>query len=237
LKFLKHISRADAAAGSYGAQVKFLCPHCDRLSELLQFEVKETMLVVTCSSCKQSTTTRKNAPQSEAAPIPASETPVLSPETLRLDELREPPKDCCAKCISPRVSPIGACAVCGLDESLGPYQPETAPWFEAAVETLAREWPDEKAHVQFLELATAHEALPWAARLYRIRAAHAPSDPLCQTAQESIVKRASTVLTLPSAPNEIAQLSMDKRLQSAGLVLVVLSVCIGLYLVIRAMSQ
>jgi hypothetical protein len=213
--------------------VKFLCPHCDRLLELVQFEVKDATLVVTCSCCQQATATHRCSPlqvASECAPIPAC-------ETSRPEELRQPPKDCCAKCISKRAGLIGACAVCGLDERLAPYQSETAPWFEAAVETLAREWPDEKAHLQFLELAAAREALPWAARLYRIRAAYVPSDPLCAMAQASILKRASAVLALPSTPHEIAQFSMDKRLQNGGLVLVVFSVCIGLYLVFRAMAQ
>lgn len=127
----------------------------------------------------------------------------------------------CPKCIGPRAEGATMCPFCGLDFSLA--QPEA---FQPS-ETLAmawrgvwESWEDTAVHDRVLALASQRGELAELGRLYRIRLAHLPEDPLAQRGREEVLRLASAGSLLMSTPVP----DKSARLKLAGLALMLLLV-------------
>lgn len=122
-------------------------------------------------------------------------------ESARLFADHEPfevPDGLCPKCISKRDDTALACHTCGLifanasDQSLQPPEDLAAMWRE-----LLRDWGDESRHAAIRRLCIERNQLPALARLYRLRLAAMPEDPLAQRGRDEVFAAASSVMLVP----------------------------------------
>ncbi|MDP3503343.1 MAG: hypothetical protein Q8S33_23615 [Myxococcales bacterium] len=117
-------------------------------------------------------------------------------ESARLFADREPfevPDGLCPKCISKRDDTALACHTCGLifanASDQAPPEDLAAMWRE-----LLREWGDESRHAAIRRLCIERNQLPALARLYRLRLAAMPEDPLAQRGRDEVFAAASSVM-------------------------------------------
>ncbi len=124
-------------------------------------------------------------------------------ESARLFAEQDPfevPDGLCPKCISKRDDTALACHTCGLifanapDQGLQPPQDLAAMWRE-----LLRDWGDERRHATIRRLCIERNQLPALARLYRLRLASMPEDPLAQRGRDEVFAAASSVMVVPRA--------------------------------------
>lgn len=122
-------------------------------------------------------------------------------ESARLFAAREPfvvPDGLCPKCISKRDDTALACHTCGLifanasDQALQPPEDLAAMWRE-----LLQDWGDESRHAAIRRLCIERNQLPALARLYRLRLAAMPEDPLAQRGRDEVFAAASSVMLVP----------------------------------------
>lgn len=105
------------------------------------------------------------------------------------------PDGLCPKCVSRRDETALACRTCGLlfaNVDLGQLQPPedlAAMWRE-----LLRDWGDEARHAAVRRLAMERNELPALGRLYRLRLAAMPEDPLAQRGRDEVFAAASSVM-------------------------------------------
>lgn len=108
------------------------------------------------------------------------------------------PAQLCPKCISKRDETALACRTCGLvfanatAEDLRPPAELAAMWSE-----LLRDWGSEVRHASVRRLAMEREQLPALGRLYRLRLAAMPEDPIAQRGRDEVFAAASSVLMVP----------------------------------------
>lgn len=145
-------------------------------------------------------------PSPLSAPLPAAPPPPPSRVSLRRvedavrlaqeaasdDDPFRVPDDRCPKCVGERPEGALSCRHCGL--VYVNYRPEeTAPSPELAAafrEALAA-WDDPAKHEHVLALATRLGELPQVGRLYRLRLAAAPLDPMSQRGRDEVLRRAA----------------------------------------------
>lgn len=132
------------------------------------------------------------------------------------------PEGYCPKCISKRAG-SAACPTCGLSfdrVDVGALQPPAdlaAMWKE-----LLREWGDDGRHAAVRRLASEREQLPDLARLYRLRLAAMPEDPIAQRGRDDVFTLASSVMLPRGDPKEAAQAPLVVRVVVGALALVVI---------------
>lgn len=132
------------------------------------------------------------------------------------------PEGFCPKCVSKRVG-SAACPTCGLAferadvASLLPPEDLAAMWKE-----LLREWGDDARHAAVRRLASERAQLPELARLYRLRLAAMPEDPIAQRGRDDVVTLASSVMLPRGDPKEAAQAPVLVRVLVGGLALIVI---------------
>ena len=207
--------------------MKFLCASCERMSAASSFRVAGVALFLTCARCgRENPLEIAGSPTPPADPVP-SPPPVTpsSPRVVPLRSVQDPvrlareaaasddpfavPEGRCPKCIGDRPDEALSCPHCGL-VYVNHRPEEIAPSTELAQafrEALA-DWDNPSRHDAVLELAARTGELPALGRLYRIRLAAAPHDPIAQHGRDEVLRRAaaaSEVLRLKApearAPN------------------------------------
>lgn len=134
----------------------------------------------------------------------------------------EVPEGLCPKCISKR-DRGDACPTCGLifanieHDQVRPPEDLAAMWKE-----LLRAWGDETRHAAVRRLAMERSQLPDLARLYRLRLAAMPEDPIAQRGRDEVLAAASSVVLLPRGPREPAQAPLAVKVLVGGLAVVVM---------------
>lgn len=227
--------------------MKFLCPACERLSELTQFRFDAGALVVRCEACGRETRTESGSGPSTAAAAPASASPAATPFaapakviSLRAVELpdraldgdpEQAPEGFCPKCIAPRLPEAGACQACGL--VYVNYVPAPAsPELRAQWERVLGSWSDATVHDAFLRFASARGELPGAGRLYRIQLARRPADPLAARGRQEVIRLASASAASALAPSPAGEgltgVKKPVQLALAALAVIVLGICVAL---------
>lgn len=183
--------------------MKFLCPSCDRLSDLRTFRLDAGALYVKCDRCgneskSDAVPAQATGTSDDAALIP---TPVASVVPLRVvsaaapragEDPFEPPDDCCPKCISPRAPEGLSCPSCGL--VFANYTPSATQPSTAIAErwrALMPKWNEPSAHDEVLKSAVVFGQLPQVGRLYRIQLARRPDDPLARRGRDEVIRLAS----------------------------------------------
>jgi hypothetical protein len=127
----------------------------------------------------------------------------------------------CPKCISRRDETALACRTCGLvfsnarPEDLEPPPDLAAMWSE-----LLRDWGSESRHGSIRRLAMERDQLPALGRLYRLRLAAMPDDPIAQRGRDEVFAAASSVLMVPRS-KERPQMPMWLQVAIGGVAIVV----------------
>ncbi|MBL8940671.1 MAG: hypothetical protein JNM69_39365 [Archangium sp.] len=169
--------------------------------------------LVLASSAEASNVVMLRAPTAaavESARAFAESDPFLVPDGL------------CPKCISKRDG-SAACPTCGLSfdrvqlEALMPPPDLAAMWKE-----LLREWGDDARHSAVRRLASERNQLPDLARLYRLRLAAMPEDPIAQRGRDDVFTMASSVMLMPRGdPKDRAQAPALVKIVVGGIALAV----------------
>lgn len=193
--------------------MKFLCPACERIAEIGGFRVEDGTLLLRCAPCgvesrQPEAPLRTERPRPKVVPLspppasveaPAPEAPGTPGTPLAAVDFAVPP-DRCPKCIARIPSGAVSCTQCGLAfahallDEYGPSEELGARWQE-----LANRWDQPKAHDAVLLTAATLGELAACGRLYRIRLARAPNDPLAQRGLQEVLRLASVPAIQPTA--------------------------------------
>lgn len=197
--------------------MKILCVSCERLAELQSYRVDAGVLMVTCARCGMEMI-GVDAPK--PAVTPATESSAAAPPppaTPRVVPLRavgadpaviaakaaasssdpfSAPEGRCPKCIAKRRGGELSCTQCGLTfvnfipREVIPPSPLDKMWKE-----LLSKWDDQLEHDRLLAAAVTQSALPSIARLYQIRLAVSPDDPLARRGRDEVLRLATASAT------------------------------------------
>ncbi len=191
--------------------MKYVCPGCDRLVEVSAFRIDAGTLVLRCLRCGEESRAGPDsapfaAPVAAPPPRPASaagpNVVQLRPGTsegIRLaaevaesgDPFGVPPGRC-PKCVAPRPESAQSCPSCGLTYDL--YEPEAlvpTPGLADRWTGLLAEWGDAGLHEQLVREAVARGELAAVGRLYRLRLAACPEDPIAMHGRDEVVRLAT----------------------------------------------
>jgi predicted nucleic acid-binding Zn-ribbon protein len=220
--------------------VKLLCEACGRLSPAAGARVEGQRVYIRCGACGR---------ESEVA-VASAERP--APKVLSLQRVNDAvdlaakaacsedpfavPADRCPKCIGERDPDALTCPRCGLvyvnyvPEELAPSS-ELAGAFRAAME----KWDERPAHDAVLGIAIRTGELSALGRLYRIRQAAAPLDPVARRGLDEVVRRASAgseILQRPVPRNDGAP-----RWQKLAVLVVGLAVVFLMFVLLRQLMS
>lgn len=215
--------------------MKWLCPGCERLSDLTSFQVDGGVLTAKCVSCGATTSATADDASSPPAPEPvrASAPPpaMISPPRPSLQlasaagasnvvALRNPtsdavnaardsadgnpfaiPEGVCPKCLSPRPASALACPACGV--AFANFDANAIPipeWLRTQWIALLQRWDETSAHEKLRTRALETSELAALGRLYRLRLAWKPDDPIAARGRDEVLRLALIPSTLPSTP-------------------------------------
>jgi hypothetical protein len=114
----------------------------------------------------------------------------------------EVPKDLCPKCLSRRAEGP-SCPQCGVVFQV--FQPDNLSppqWLREAWLGLLRDWGNERAHEALRLRAQQEEALTTLGRLYRLRLAIEPTDPIAEKGRSDVLRLASAPMSFRSRGGE-----------------------------------
>lgn len=102
------------------------------------------------------------------------------------------PEGVCPKCLATRGAERDTCPHCGIEFARFEEATVLPPqWLKDAWVELLRDWSNEKLHGQLRRKAQQADALPSIGRLYRIRQAWVPEDPIAEEGRADILRLAS----------------------------------------------
>ncbi len=204
--------------------MKYVCDRCERLVVLGQFQAVDGVLELTCSACGaksfSGTRTSTAVEPSFPAPSPSTSSPrlVSAPGASNVVSLRplqtefvadaaaaanaDPftaPTGFCPRCVTPRAESAAACPACGLLFANAVNLTPPPAWLPEAWKQLLRSWGDERAHTLIRTRALETSGLADVGRLYRVRLAARPDDPIAAHGRDEVLR-----LALLPAPNTAA---------------------------------
>lgn len=103
-----------------------------------------------------------------------------------------PPPGVCPKCLAAREGEAPTCRHCGIE--FGRFEEATVlppQWLKDAWVALLRDWGNEQLHAQVRRKAQQADALASVGRLYRIRQAWVPQDPVAEEGRADILRLAA----------------------------------------------
>jgi len=232
--------------------MKYLCEGCERLVEGARFWLDDSgELVLTCARCGAETRARSSAvePRPAAASSPLSPVPgpppptgpspasaarlvplhAVPPPTFGGEDPFAVPQDRCPKCVAPRPEGAAICRQCGLAfVNFVALEHQPPAELQESWKALAARWDDLGAHDRVMASATARGELAALGRLYRIRLARQPLDPIAQRGRDEVLRLASSTSPLvperPLGPPDPSSASWKALLWVSLLVLASLAV-------------
>ncbi len=140
------------------------------------------------------------------------------------------PDSLCPRCASPRAA-ADACPQCGVrfegfDDALA-LPPR---WLRDEWVALLRDWGNDAHHVQLRRKAQQLDALAEVGRLYRLRLAAAPDDPIAAEGRQDVLRLAAVAMTLTPGDDGVAQRKRAAWLIGGGLVAALLLLMTALLL-------
>ena len=139
-----------------------------------------------------------SAPSSETPrvvplrPVAVGDAVRLAAEAARSSDPFAVPDDRCPKCVGQRPADALFCPHCGLAwANFRPEQVEFPDDLRAAFLHAMEQWDEPSRHEAVLALATRTGQLPALGRLYRLRLAAAPLDPVAERGRDEVLRRAS----------------------------------------------
>jgi transcription elongation factor Elf1 len=220
--------------------MKAVCSSCQRMIEVTTVKVVGDTGFLRCPTCGFESSLRITTDElpmtSRQTPGPRALVLASSREASNVVTLRAPmgaaidsarrfadnhpfdvPEGLCPKCISKRDDTALACKTCGLlfanaaAEALLPPDELATEWCE-----LLRNWGDERGHAAIRQASVARDQLPALARLYRLRLAAMPEDPIAQRGRDEVLAAASSVMTPRPNTGEQAQAPLAVRVFVGG---------------------
>ncbi len=142
------------------------------------------------------------------------------------------PEGVCPKCLAQRAE-RPTCPHCGIEFARFEEASVLPPtWLKDAWVALLRDWGDDAAHAQLRRKAQQADALPSIGRLYRIRQAWVPEDPIAEEGRADILRLAAMSIGFrPST--ESAELRRKVAVGAVVVMCLVLLIILGLQ-VLRA---
>ncbi len=205
--------------------MKFLCPKCERLVELRDFQVDGATLLLTCPACSH--TSKVSNAQVERPPLQlASSSGASNVVTLRsagTDAITaaadaanrdafEVPAGRCPKCVALRQPTAVSCFQCGLTfAQFDPTQVAVSPWLQDAWVNLLGDWGNETLHTELRQRALNEQELAAAGRLYRLRLASNPEDPFAIRGRDEVLRIAVVPATLMTNNKSVLTESVSPR--------------------------
>lgn len=176
--------------------MKVVCEACGRVATVANARVAGGRAYIRCGACGHESalalTSEEPAPP-KVVPLRRIDDAVnLAAEAARSDDPFAVPADRCPKCIGERAADALICPRCGLvyvnyvPEELAPSA-ELAAAFRSAME----KWDELARHDAALAIGMRTGELSALGRLYRIRQAAAPRDPVAQRGLDEVLRRAS----------------------------------------------
>lgn len=238
--------------------MKFLCPKCERLVDLTNFKLEGSTLVVTCSACGNAAkVAAPSVPAMVSPPAPVVERPPLQLQSFGASNvvaLRNPGTDAiaaaaeaatkgpfevpagrCPKCVAPKPPTGIACPQCGLVfDQFSPENVALEVWLGKAWIELLKDWGNEQRHAEIRARAQAELALASVGRLYRLRLAAQPEDPIAQRGRDEVLRMAlvpGAKLETPSA----APTALDPKWKYVFVAFLLVASLIALAVMARAM--
>lgn len=214
--------------------VKVLCAQCERLLDLEVYRVEGPVLVITCSRCGAESRVEQVAQAasqvSGAQARPASMPPrvslasteggsnVVVLRTAGHEAVQSAakaadegpcsvPEGLCPQCIAPRGA-TPSCPHCGvLYESFDETMVQLPQWLHEEWVQVLRDWANEAKHSQLRRMAQQGEALAALGRLYRLRQAAVPEDPVAAEGRADVLRLAAMGIALRPVNED----EMDRR--------------------------
>lgn len=209
--------------------MKVLCPQCERLITLEVFRAEGAALIITCTRCGAESRVESQVAQLALGAPAAPRAPSLAPKvSLASTEgasnvvvLRtagheavqkaakaadegpfQLPEGVCPKCISPK-SGAPTCPHCGiLFESFDEATILQPKWLRDEWVELLRDWGNEAKHVQLRRRSQQLDALAMLGRLYRLRQAAVPEDPVAAEGRADVLKLAAGSISFRPAQDD-----------------------------------
>ncbi len=110
----------------------------------------------------------------------------------------EVPEGLCPKCLSARPPEAKECPSCGLHFELGSPELELPGWLREGWVALLGHWDDEAKHEALRNEAVQKGELAPVGRLYRLRLAWQPLDPIATKGRDEVLRLALLPSTLPA---------------------------------------
>lgn len=192
--------------------MKYVCDGCNRLVDLLAFEIVEEGLEVVCPACGGKS--RGGVALAAPPPKPASAAP--PPRATA----HWPRAMVCPKCAAPRPPGRPDCARCGLVfERFNPEDFALPEPLESLWKDLGSRWSDPASHERFLDACSAAERLTEAVRRYRLKAEQDPNDAIAQRYRDDLIERLMAAAALPSRSEDRGERRRRWNIAVAGLVM------------------
>lgn len=204
--------------------MKVLCPQCERLISLEVFRVDGPALIITCTRCgaesrvenasapEVATATGGSAVRSASLPPRVSlastdgGSNVVVLRTAGHEAVQKAlkaaeegpfsiPEGVCPKCIARR-APTPTCPHCGiLFESFDEASVLPPKWLRDEWVEVLRDWANEARHSQLRRQAQQADALAAVGRLYRLRQASVPEDPVAEAGRNDVLRLAAVAMS------------------------------------------
>lgn len=212
--------------------MKVLCPQCERLIALEQFRLDGSALIITCTRCQAQTRVEaaRVMESAVAAPAPLPSRPVSAPPRVSLASteggsnvvvLRTAgheavqkaalaadegpfaiPEGVCPKCIAKR-GETPSCAHCGIHfENVDEAMLLPPKWLRDDWVELLRDWGNDTKHGHLRRKAQQAESLAALGRLYRLRQAVVPEDPVAELGRSEVLRMAAVAISFRPASGD-----------------------------------
>lgn len=183
------------------------CPRCDFTGELGGLSLSGGLVMGTCGSCRHPFEVGARAE-------PRRGLRLVTPLEMRAVNVLTPganpfaaPGTCCPKCAAQKKSLLN-CVACGADfAKLEVLSLQPPRWLREMWGMVWTNWDDMVAHESMLGEAIKRDALPALARLYRVRLAWSPREPMAEACLKEVARRAA----LPLAAHIPEDLSPRRR--------------------------
>ena len=245
----------------YEGLVKVLCPHCDRLIALEVFRVEGASLIINCAKCGAESrvesapaAVNQVATHGRAASLPPRVSLASTEGSSNVVVLRTAgheatqkaaraadegpftiPDDACPKCIGLR-APTPSCPYCGiLFDTFDEATVLPPKWLREDWVEVLRDWGNELKHGQLRRKAQQTDDLATLGRLYRLRQAVVPEDPVAAEGRAEVLRLATVAMSFrpPSTEGEL-EVRRRKVLLWGGFLLVFITVVLGLIQLLSA---
>ncbi|MGV3621730.1 MAG: hypothetical protein ACO1OB_12975 [Archangium sp.] len=170
------------------------CPRCDYTGEAAGLSLAGSTVVAQCGSCRHHFDVAARRPSRPALRLV---TPLTLPSVNAMTPGANPfspPGTCCPKCAAQKRSLLN-CVACGADfGKLEVMSLQPPRWLREMWGMVWMNWNDITAHESMLTEAIKRDALPALARLYRVRLAWSPLEPMATACLKEVSRRAALPL-------------------------------------------